>query len=419
MKVSTFSMSTVGMPSVMQTASGMPASVASMIASAANIGGTMMSFVQGPFEGHAEAVNAWLLADWPLDTHLFRILPGELDLDVDVDAVGTGVLRPVSHGLTRGRTQRVHVDVRIDVTDPDHLDRHPIGRLDLGGVGHQSGPQRGAVVGRLADHTYFMELGQRLEEGDALRWLSQILWCDGRTLEAERAAREAVMLLEALPAGRELGMAYAELAAACGAAARGRGEEVFATPLEQVTRQQRNYAKTINFGVLYGMGSYGLARDSGLSQQEAAKFIELYWSRYPAVRQYMDQTLREGRERGYVSTLFGRRRYMPELRSRNGGLRQQAERMAINAPVQGTAADIIKVAMNRLWRQLRESGYRSKLLLQVHDELLFEVPVSELQAVGELVCKTMESAIELSVPLVVEVKYGKNWGEMKPLSVSR
>jgi DNA polymerase-1 len=195
--------------------------------------------------------------------------------------------------------------------------------------------------------------------------------------------------------------------------------EVMGIPIENVDPDSRRLAKTINFGVLYGMGSYGLARDSGLSQQEAGKFIELYWSRYPAVRRFMDETLREGRERGYVSTLFGRRRYMPELRSRNGGLRQQAERMAINAPVQGTAADIIKVAMNNLWRQLRESGHEAKMLLQVHDELLFEVPSSELQAVGDLVCKTMENAIELSVPLVVEVKYGKNWGEMKPLATSR
>jgi DNA polymerase-1 len=195
--------------------------------------------------------------------------------------------------------------------------------------------------------------------------------------------------------------------------------EVMGIPIEKVDPDSRRLAKTINFGVLYGMGSYGLARDSGLSQQEASKFIELYWSRYPAVRRFMDETLREGRERGYVSTLFGRRRYMPELRSRNGGLRQQAERMAINAPVQGTAADIIKVAMNRLWRELRERGYKSKMLLQVHDELLFEVPADELQAVGDLVCATMEGAIEISVPLVVEVKYGKNWGEMKPLATAR
>jgi DNA polymerase-1 len=195
--------------------------------------------------------------------------------------------------------------------------------------------------------------------------------------------------------------------------------EVMGIPIEKVDPDSRRLAKTINFGVLYGMGSYGLARDSGLSQQEAAKFIELYWSRYPAVRRFMDDTLREGRERGYVSTLFSRRRYMPELRSRNGGLRQQAERMAINAPVQGTAADIIKVAMNTLWRQLREGGFAAKMLLQVHDELLFEVPASEVQAVGDLVCKTMESAMELSVPLMVEVKYGKNWGEMKPHATAR
>jgi DNA polymerase-1 len=132
----------------------------------------------------------------------------------------------------------------------------------------------------------------------------------------------------------------------------------------------------------------------------------------------MDETLEEGRRLGYVSTLLGRRRYMPELRSRNGGLRQQAERMAINAPVQGTAADIIKIAMNTLWRELRERGYRARMLLQVHDELLFEVPASELQPVADLVCSTMESAMELSVPLVVEVKHGKNWGEMKPLTTA-
>ena len=195
--------------------------------------------------------------------------------------------------------------------------------------------------------------------------------------------------------------------------------EVMGLPIEKVDPDSRRLAKTINFGVLYGMGSYGLARDSGLSQQEAAKFIELYWSRYPAVRRFMQETLEEGRRLGYVSTLLGRRRYMPELRSRNGGIRQQGERMAINAPVQGTAADIIKIAMNRLWRLLKEQGFEARMLLQVHDELLFEVPASELQQVADLVCRTMEGAMELSVPLMVEVKHGKNWGEMKPLPISR
>jgi DNA polymerase-1 len=191
--------------------------------------------------------------------------------------------------------------------------------------------------------------------------------------------------------------------------------EILGVPLEQVDPDSRRLAKTINFGVLYGMGSYGLARDSGLSQQEAAKFIELYWSRYPAVRLFMDRTLQEGRQVGYVSTLLGRRRYMPELQSRNAGLRQQAERMAINAPVQGTAADIIKIAMNRLHAEMKRRGLKSKMLLQVHDELLFEVPRSELQEMADVVCETMEGALELDVPLRVDIKAGTNWGEMQPL----
>src|SRR5207247_1063120 len=154
------------------------------------------------------------------------------------------------------------------------------------------------------------------------------------------------------------------------------------------------------------MGSYGLARDSGLSHAEAAKFIELYWSRYPAVRRFMDQTLREGREQGCVKTLLGRRRYMPELLSRNVGVRQQAERMAINAPVQGTAADIIKMAMNNLWREMRERKFKGKMLLQVHDELLFEVPRSELGEMADMVCRVMAGALELEVPRRGDMRSG-------------
>jgi DNA polymerase-1 len=191
--------------------------------------------------------------------------------------------------------------------------------------------------------------------------------------------------------------------------------EVMGVSIDQVSPDSRRLAKTINFGVLYGMGSYGLARDSELTQSEAAKFIDLYWSRYPAVRHYMDSILREGQELGYVSTIFKRRRYMPELRSSNRGVRAAGERQAINAPVQGTAADIIKIAMNRLYDLLRERNFKSKLLLQVHDELLLEVPRSELEEVGDLVCETMESAVEISVPLKVDLKYGTNWGEMQPV----
>jgi DNA polymerase-1 len=195
--------------------------------------------------------------------------------------------------------------------------------------------------------------------------------------------------------------------------------EVMGVPIDKVDPDSRRLAKTINFGVLYGMGSYGLARDSGLSPQEADQFIKLYWSRYPAVRQFMDRTLQEGRTQGYVSTLLGRRRYMPELTSRNGGIRQAAERMAINAPVQGTAADIIKIAMNRLAADMKERKLKSKMLLQVHDELVFEVPRSEIEIMSGLVCQTMEHAFELSVPLRVDVKIGKNWGEMQAVEAGR
>jgi DNA polymerase-1 len=191
--------------------------------------------------------------------------------------------------------------------------------------------------------------------------------------------------------------------------------EVMGVPIESVDADSRRLAKTINFGVLYGMGSYGLARDSNLTQAEAAKFIELYWSRYPAVRRFMDQTLQEGRTLGYVKTLFGRRRYMPELKSPNVGVRQAGERQAINAPVQGTAADIIKIAMIRLQEEMKSRGLRSKMLLQVHDELLFEVPRSELAQMAEIVCRVMEGAAELTVPLRVEMKAGANWGEMQPV----
>ncbi len=129
----------------------------------------------------------------------------------------------------------------------------------------------------------------------------------------------------------------------------------------------------------------------------------------------MDSVLREGQQLGYVSTMFKRRRYMPELRSSNRGVRAAGERQAINAPVQGTAADIIKIAMNHLYALLRERGLKSKMLLQVHDELLLEVPRSELEEVGDLMCEMMESAIEISVPLKVDLKYGANWGEMQPV----
>jgi DNA polymerase I len=189
--------------------------------------------------------------------------------------------------------------------------------------------------------------------------------------------------------------------------------ELFDVPLDQVKPEMRYLAKRINFGVLYGMGTYGLTRDTSLSHQDAQVFLERYWSRYPKIRQFMDETLQQARKTGFVMTLLGRRRYMPELTSSNGGVRQAAERAAINAPVQGTAADIIKIAMIRLHHELRARKLESRMLLQVHDELLFEAPEAEIEELDALVRETMESAFVMDVPLRVETKHGRSWGEME------
>ncbi|MGH8189140.1 MAG: DNA polymerase I, partial [Steroidobacteraceae bacterium] len=187
--------------------------------------------------------------------------------------------------------------------------------------------------------------------------------------------------------------------------------EVFGMALDEVTADQRRYAKMINFGLIYGMSAFGLATRLGIPRGEAARYVELYFQRYPGVRNYMEQTRQLARERGYVETVFGRRLYLNDINSRNSGLRQGAERAAINAPMQGTAADIIKRAMIEVDRWLTSSGIPARLLLQVHDELVFEV---RREAVDELSARTrelMSSAAQLSAPLKVDVGVGDNWDE--------
>lgn len=189
--------------------------------------------------------------------------------------------------------------------------------------------------------------------------------------------------------------------------------QVFGTPLAQVTADQRRMAKVINFGVLYGMSEYGLATGLGMSRADARSFIENYFAQYPTVRQYLEETKRQAREQGYVTTLLGRRRYFPEINTPNYQIRSQAERTAINMPIQGTAADIVKVAMVRIDRELGERGLRARMILQVHDELVFEVPTDELEVVRPLVVEVMENAFPMTVPLKVETKTGVNWEELK------
>ncbi len=187
--------------------------------------------------------------------------------------------------------------------------------------------------------------------------------------------------------------------------------EVFDTPLAEVSKDQRRSAKAINFGLIYGMSAFGLARQLGISREEAARYVELYFLRYPGVKAYMERTREQAREQGYVETVFGRRLYLPDIRARQAARRQYAERSAINAPMQGTAADIIKRAMisTDAWLQQGDTG--AQLIMQVHDELVLEVPVNSLATVRSQVVARMSSAAELRVPLRVDVGHGANWDE--------
>jgi DNA polymerase-1 len=194
--------------------------------------------------------------------------------------------------------------------------------------------------------------------------------------------------------------------------------QVFGVPLSEVTPQMRRFAKTVNFGVIYGMSEYGLEQATELSRQEAAEFIKAYFEKYSGVNDYLTATKRDVAEKGYVQTILGRRRYIPEINSSNGQVRMAAERMAINMPVQGTSADIIKVAMIELQREMDEKGLEAKMILQVHDELLFELPRDEVAELSQLVLRIMPEALKLSVPLRIDIKTGRNWDEMEYAEVS-
>ena len=187
--------------------------------------------------------------------------------------------------------------------------------------------------------------------------------------------------------------------------------EVFGLTLDAVSDDQRRSAKAINFGLIYGMSAFGLAKQLGIDRGQAQAYVDLYFERYPGVKRYMDETRRNARELGYVTTVFGRRLYLPEINARNAALRQYAERSAINAPMQGTAADIIKRAMLGVDDWLARHGHGARLIMQVHDELVIETPASEIDTVRPAVIRIMESAAELAVPLRVDSGVGSNWDE--------
>lgn len=182
---------------------------------------------------------------------------------------------------------------------------------------------------------------------------------------------------------------------------------------EDVTPNMRRQAKAVNFGIVYGISDYGLSQNLGITRKEAQQYIDTYFARYPGVKEYMESVVREAKDKGYVETLYHRRRYLPDINSRNFNIRSFAERTAINSPIQGSAADILKIAMIELNRRLEVEKLEATMLLQVHDELVFEVPESELETLDRLVKEVMESAVSLSVPLVTDSSWGKTWYEAK------
>ncbi|MBI5197942.1 MAG: DNA polymerase I [Nitrospirae bacterium] len=187
--------------------------------------------------------------------------------------------------------------------------------------------------------------------------------------------------------------------------------EIFGLPSDQITPEMRRRAKAVNFGIVYGMSPFGLASDIGIPQHEAKAYIEHYFASHPGVRTFIDRTLRDAREKGYVTTLFGRRRPVPELISPDNNVSQFGERIAVNTPIQGTAADLIKLAMIRIAERLDKGGLRTRMILQVHDELLFEVPDGEITEIQDLARELMEGVVSLAVPLKIEMGMGRNWRE--------
>jgi DNA polymerase-1 len=186
---------------------------------------------------------------------------------------------------------------------------------------------------------------------------------------------------------------------------------VFNVSPDEVSREQRRQAKVVNFGIIYGISAFGLSERLGIGRKEAGKIIEQYLEKYSGIKTYMENQIAFAREHGYVETLMGRRRYLADIDARNMNMRSFAERNAINAPIQGSAADLIKIAMFRIWEEFEKQKLTSKMVLQVHDELVFDVLKSEMETVQKIVRQKMETALALSVPLVVDMSVGNNWLE--------
>lgn len=278
-------------------------------------------------------------------------------------------------------------------------------RKDTGRV-HTTFLQTVAATGRLASvNPNLQNIPVRSEEGRKIRMAfvsrdenSVLVSADYSQIELRIIAHLSgdSAMLEAFRRGEDIHRSTAS--------------KVFKVKLEDVTKEQRSHAKSVNFGIIYGVSAFGLADQTGLSRSEAKQLIDTYYETYPALKKFIEQSIHKARENGFVETIMGRRRYLRDINSRNAVVRGHAERNATNAPIQGSAADIIKIAMIRL-NKILNKDFKTRMLLQVHDELIFDVPKSELEIVKPIIKNTMESAVTMSIPLLVDVGVGDNWLE--------
>ena len=287
-----------------------------------------------------------------------------------------------------------------------YTDKLPIMVNPQTGRVHTSYHQAVAVTGRLSSSDPNLQnIPIRTDEGRRIR--HAFIVPEGSQMLAADYSQVELRIMAHLSGDETLLTAFrdgADIHAATAA-------EIFSVAADEVSSDQRRKAKAINFGLIYGMSAFGLAKQLNIGRQEAQQYIDIYFDRYPGVKRYMDDIRESAAEQGYVETVFGRRLYLPDINAKNGQLRKYAERTAINAPMQGTAADIIKTAMINIQKELESNNLATTMIMQVHDELVFEVPDAELAILQPLIREKMQSAAILDVPLLVDIGLGKNWGE--------
>jgi DNA polymerase-1 len=287
-----------------------------------------------------------------------------------------------------------------------YTDKLPLQVADRTQRIHTSYHQATASTGRLASKDPNLQnIPIRTEEGRRIR--QAFIAPDGCRIIAADYSQIELRIMAHLSGDRGLLTAFAEGVDVHRATA----AEVFGTTPDKVSNEERRRAKAINFGLIYGMSAFGLGKQLGITRTEAQQYVDLYFERYPGVKAFMDNTREQARETGYVKTVFGRRLYLPDINHSNAQRRQYAERTAINAPMQGTAADIIKLAMINTDQWIRDSKLDIKMIMQVHDELVFEVEESQVDKASKEIARCMESVADLNVPLQVDVGVGANWDE--------